>query len=139
MRYRGKIDRGIGLGLVTGLLVPLGIAVADKSWPMCVVSAFTWLLVFGFCFPQSYETGASELVIRAGFRKIRIPYDQLTTVRRTTDSRSALALSLDRILIEHQSGAVIIAPENQGAFLNDIQMHSPQLSKLGNDLVVSLL
>ena len=139
MRYRGKIDWWIGLGVLAGLLTPIVVAVTTKSSPMYLVFAVICVLVFGFCFPQSYETGATELVIRAGLRKIRIPYSQMTTVRTSTDSGSALALSLDRILIEYQSGAVLIAPENASTFISDVQAHAPQLSKRGQDLVLSFV
>src|SRR5437868_6286449 len=112
MRYRGKVDWWIGLGVLTGILAPLGIAVIQNSLLMYAVFAGTCILVFGFCFPQSYETAEAELVVRAGMRTIRIPYAQITTVKPSSDSRSALALSLDRILIEYQSGGILIAPEN---------------------------
>lgn len=138
MRYRAKIDWWIGLSLLLALLVPLAMGVLTRSWPMCVLFGFTCTLIFGFCFPQSYETAATELILRASIRKIRIPYEEMTTVRMSTDSRSALALSLERILIEYQSGAVMIAPENREAFFADIQKHAPQLSKRGVDLVLSL-
>ena len=138
MRYRAKIDWWIGLSLSVALVVPLVVAVSTKAWPMCLVFAFWCILIFGFCFPQSYETTGTELIIRAGLRKIRIPYAQMTTVRMSSDSRSALALSLDRLLIEYQSGAVMIAPENREAFIADIQNHAPQLSKRGFDLILSL-
>jgi hypothetical protein len=139
MRYGGKIDWWIGLGVLTGILTPIAIAVTAKSLPMYAVFAGVCIIVFGFCFPQSYETTKSELVVRAGLRKIRIPYAQITHVGPSSDSRSALALSLDRVLIEYQSGAVLIAPENRSAFIGDVQAHAPQLSKRGQDLVLSLV
>jgi hypothetical protein len=96
------------------------------------------LLVFGCCYPQWYETTADALVIRAGFTTRRIPYVQITAVRPSSDSRSALALALDRVEIEYGSKELLIAPENREAFFSDIAARSPQLSKRGQNLVVSL-
>ena len=47
-------------------------------------------------------------------------------------------MSLDRILVEYESGSILIAPKNQELFFADIQARSPQLSKRGQDLVTSL-
>lgn len=137
MRYRAKIDWWIGLGVLTGFLAPLAIAVATRSVPMYVVFSGVCLLVFGFCFPQSYEIG-TELVIHAGFRKIRIPFAQITKIGPSSDSRSSLALSLDRVLIEYRTGSVLIGPRNPGAFIADVHARSPQLAKRGQDLVLAL-
>lgn len=139
MRYRCKIDWWIGVSFVSGLVIPLWFAVAENSLPHYAIFAGNCIVIFGFCFPQRYETTETHLVVRAGLRTIRIPYSEMTTVRPSSDSRSALALSLDRVLIEYQSSAVMIAPENQDAFLADVQARAPQLSKRGGDLVLSVL
>lgn len=139
MRYRGKVDWWIGVSVLIGLLAPIVVALATKWLPMYALFIGVCVLVFGFCFPQSYETTGTELVIRAGIRQIRIPYAQITTVIPSSDSGSSLALSLDRVLIEHQSGAVLIAPENRVAFIADVQAHAPQLSKHGAGTVLSLV
>lgn len=125
------------MSLFIGLLAPIVVALTTKWLPMYAWFAGVCILVFGFCFPQSYETTRTELVIRTGIRRIRIPYARITAVTLSRDSRSALALSLDRVLVEYQSGAVLIAPENRAAFIADVQAHAPQLSKLGPDVVLS--
>ena len=139
MRYRGKVDWWIGASILLGLFAQIAVAVTMKSLPMCAPLICSSILVFGFCFPQSYETAETQLIIRAGFRQIRIPYAKMTAVSSSADSRSSLALSLDRVLIEYQSGAVMIAPENRVAFIADVQAHAPQLAKRGQDLVLSLV
>jgi hypothetical protein len=98
---------------------------------MYVVSACAWGLVFGFCYPQYYETRETSLTIRAGLRTTRIPYDRITAVRPATDSRSAVAMSLHRVLVEYDGGEVLIAPANQDLFLDDILRRAPQLSRSG--------
>ena len=137
MRYQAKVDWWIGVGVLVGMLAPIIVALTTRLLPMYGVFIGACVLFFGFCFPQSYETTRTELVIRAGIRKIRIPYAQIKTVSLSSDSGSSLALSLDRVLIEHQAGAVLIAPENRVAFIADVQAHAPQLSKRGLDLGIS--
>jgi hypothetical protein len=137
MRYQAKVDWWIGVGVLVGMLAPIIVALTTRLLPMYAVFIGACVLFFGFCFPQSYETTRTELVIRAGIRQIRIPYAQITTVSLSSDSGSSLALSLDRVLIEHQAGAVLIAPENRVAFIADVRAHAPQLSKRGLDLGIS--
>ena len=135
MRHKAKIDWWIGAVLFLAPLIPL------LSYPKpaaIAASVFSILLLFGLIFPQSYETTETELVLRAGLRKIRIPYTAITAIRPTTDSRSALAMSLDRVLVEYQSGEQLIAPQDQSAFFADLQRRAPHLTKQGQNLVTSL-
>lgn len=101
------------------------------------VALAIWVVVFGFCFPQSYETTADALVIRAGLSKRTISYKSITAIRPSSDSRSALAMSLDRVQVEYASGGLLIAPKDQAAFFADLASRTPQLSKRGQDLVVT--
>lgn len=138
MRYRAKIDWWIGLSVLAGLVGPLAAAIVSSSLLMYTAFVFTAVLVFGFCYPQYYETSASCLLVRAGLRIIRIPYSRITAVRPSSDSRSAIAMSLDRVLIEYESGEeVLIAPKEKDLFFTDIQARAPQLSKRGQDLVTT--
>jgi hypothetical protein len=134
-RYKAKIDWWIGAILFLSPLLPL---LSFPKPPAVAASALSVLLIFGLLFPQSYETTETELVLRTGLRRIRIPYTAITAVRPTTDSRSALAMSLDRVLVEYQSGEQLIAPKDQTAFFDDLQHRAPQLTKRGQDLVISI-
>jgi hypothetical protein len=96
-----------------------------------------WVFVFGFCYPQSYETTDTGLVIRAGLRTLTVAYSKITAVRPSTDNRSALALSLDRVEIEYLSGNLLIAPKDQAASFADLASRAPQLTERGLDLVIS--
>ena len=46
-------------------------------------------------------------------------------------------MSLDRILIEHVSGEILIAPKDQEVFFAEIVHHAPQLAKRGQDLALT--
>ncbi len=139
MRYPAKIDWWIGLAWGAALLLLLGLAITSASLKGYAVFVAACAVVFGCCYPQSFETTEVCLLVRAGLRTIRIPYSRITGVRPSSDGRSALAMSLDRILVEYESGSILIAPKNQDLFLADIQARAPQLSKRGQNLVTSLL
>jgi hypothetical protein len=138
VHYPVKVDLLIAAAIIAGLAIPLSVALMTASWPMGAICAGTWMVVFGCCYPQSYETGPRALVIRAGLRRVRIPYARITGISATMDHRSAMALSLDRLRIEYEGGELLISPADQDEFLEDILKRAPQLSRRGHDLVVAL-
>ena len=133
MRHKAKIDWWIGAVIFLAPVVPMA---SFQKPPAIAASAVSLIMIFGFLFPQSYETAETELVIRAGLRTIRLPYATITAVKPSSDSRSALAMSLDRVLVEYQSGEQLIAPNNQIDFFNDLQRRAPHLSRRGMELVI---
>lgn len=137
MRHEAKVDWWIGASMLLGIVVPSVIAIVRSLPWMSAVSIGAALLVFGCCYPQWYETTADALVIRAGLTTRRIPYPTITAVRPSSDSRSSLAMSLDRVEIEYGSKKLLIAPANQDAFFSDVAARAPQLSKQGQNLVVA--
>ena len=135
MQFRGKVDWWIGAAIVAGMLMPL----FAGHWPWNILIAVPiWVLVFGFCYPQTYKTADDALIIRAGFTTRRILYASISAVRLSSDTRSALAMSLDRVqVVWGSSSEVLIAPDNQELFFAEMARHAPQLQKRGQDLVIS--
>jgi len=123
--------------MAAGIVAPSVGAVISSSPVGYAASFFVALLVFGCCYPQWYDTTADALVVRAGLTTRRIPYSTITAVRPSSDGRSSLAMSLDRVEIEYGSKRLLIAPRNQEAFFSDIAARAPQLSKQGQDLAIS--
>jgi hypothetical protein len=137
MRHRAKIDWMVGLGVLAGLVVPGTAASIAGGTPWgYAASGVVAALVFGFCFPQWYETTTDELVIRAGLTTRRIPYSTIVGLRPSSDRRSSFALSLDRVEIEYGLKKVLIAPRNQEEFFADIAARAPQLVREGVNLVI---
>jgi hypothetical protein len=137
LRHKAKIDFRIGGGVVAGLALPLVSAVSTGNVWMYFVPLGIAALVFGCCYPQWYETTAEGLVIRAGLSRRTIPYSSITAVRPCPDQRSSVALSLDRLLIEHTNGLAIVAPKDKEAFLADVALRSPRLSQRGHELLLT--
>ncbi len=138
-KYKAKVDWWIGASILIGMAVPFVVAATMHLPWMYAVGTGVLVLVFGFCYPQSYETTDAALVIRAGFSRRTIAYPEITAVRPSSDSRSALALSLDRVQIQYAAaGDLLIAPEDKAAFMADVASRAPHLSRHGQELVVSL-
>ena len=139
MIYKGKVDWWIGLAiLAAGVGVPILAAVSQRQYFPLAIPVGLALVMLICCYPQTYETTGEGLVIRAGFTRRNIRWSGITFVGPSSDSRSSLALSLDRVLVEYDGGAILIAPGNQVGFLDDVASHCPQLSRRGMDLVIAL-
>ncbi len=122
MKYRGKVDWWIGAVLAGALLLPAHEAVFTRAHWVGVIPVSLAALVFGLYYPQEYETAADSLLIRAGFRTIRIPYSDIRSVEPSSDISSALAMSLDRVLIVFGSSEILIAPDRKQEFLADLRL-----------------
>ncbi|HEY9139333.1 MAG TPA: PH domain-containing protein [Bryobacteraceae bacterium] len=127
MRHEAKVDWWIGVAILAGMVLPSISAITTSTPWGYAASIFVAFLVFGFCYPQWYETTADALVIRAGVTTRRIPYSTITAVRPSSSTQSSFAMSLDRVEIVYGSRKLLIAPKNQEAFFTDVAARAPQL------------
>lgn len=138
MTYKGKVDWWIALAFLVGIAMPTFSALSLGRPILLAGPAVLVVLVVVCLYPQKYETSGDALRIRAGLITRTIPWSAITTMRPTTDAHSSLALSLDRVLIEYSGDSIMIAPDDQVRFFDDVASHCPQLSRRGMDLVVAL-
>jgi len=138
MTYKGKVDWWIGLALLLAITTPLVPGIVLHRTPLLIGPVVLLALIFGCLYPQKYETGGDALRIRAGLTTRTIPWSSITSVSPTSDSRSSLALSLDRVLIEYSGDEIMIAPADQIRFFDDVASRCPQLSRRGMDLIIAL-
>ena len=132
MRHAAKIDWWIIVAVLTGTLVP---ALSHVYWASGLVVAILLIAVY----PQFYETTAAGLLIHSGLTRRFIPYEAITFIGPSSEARSSVALSADRIKIQWGlSSELLIAPANADAFYADLAARAPHLSKHGEDLVVPL-
>jgi hypothetical protein len=136
--YKGKVDWWIALAFLVGIATPI-VAALSLDRPLLLAGpAFLIVLIVVCLYPQNYETSGDALRIRAGLITRTIPWSAITSISPSSDARSSLALSLDRVLIEYAGDSIMIAPENQERFFDDVASHCPQLSRRGMDLVIAL-
>lgn len=84
-----------------------------------------------------YELYADRLVVRSGPFRWRIPLAAIQEVRPSGSPLSSPALSLDRLLIRYQGSrlGLMISPEGESAFLQDLAARAPHLRLEGEALV----
>ena len=113
--------------MVLALSVPLVVTVFTTPL-LYAAAALPWVIVFGLCYPQSYETRPEGLLMRAGLCSRLIPYESMISAAPSNDARSSMALSLDRVRIEYgDSRVVFLSPVEKAAFLADLAQRAPQI------------
>ena len=140
MTYKGKVDWWMGLLVVAGIALPALSAIrTHRNW-MVIPPAAIALFILICAWPQKYETAGDALRIRAGLMTRTIPWSAIVSATFPSDSQRSvsLVLSMDRILIQYSGGEIMIAPDDQTRFLEDVASHCPQLSRRGSDLVIAL-
>lgn len=129
MRHAAKVDWFIGVSILGGILVPL---LGHTYWASGLVLGILLIAVY----PQCYETTPQGLVIRSGVTSRLVPYEAITFVGPSSNARSSVALSLDRVKVQWgPSSEVLIAPADPERFAADIASHAPHLTRRGQDLV----
>jgi len=98
------------------------------------------LLVLALCaYPQSYETTAKGLIVRAALTRVLIPYDAISYVSPASEERGILSLTAGGVRIRYGlASEILISPANQRAFFADMAKHAPHLIKRGQRLVAAL-
>lgn len=138
MTYKGKVDWWIGVALLSVIAFPAFTAIQRHNYWLLAISAGTALFVLIFSYPQKYEIEGDALYLRAGLTTRVISWSAITSVSDSSDSRSGLAMSLDRVLIQYAGGDVLVVPDGKVRFFDDVAAHCPQLSWRGMDLVIAL-
>ena len=75
-----------------------------------------WLL-----FSTGYTLDATQLRVKSGPFAWTVPLADIRNVRPTRNPLSSPALSLDRLLIEHAGGMLMISPADKDGFLNELE------------------
>jgi hypothetical protein len=114
------------LGAVPALLKP------GKGQLLIMVAVI--LFIGWIWFGTGYEISETELKIRCGPFRQRIPLQGIEEIKRTRSPLSSPACSLDRIEIKHgKSKRVMISPADKENFIKTIIQKSPQI-QLDEDL-----
>lgn len=127
MYFPSKKDLWLNLLIWLTLLIPLILVLIDFEWSgLLIVSAvlmfWSWLWFY-----TGYTITDSELRIKSGPFRWKIPLEAIRKVRRTRNPLSSPALSLDRLKIEDSKGGfVLISPDNMDSFLDVLSERCPQ-------------
>ena len=82
-----------------------------------------------------YELRAASLYLHAGPFTDRIPYGDIQTVDKTRGWNFIMALDTDRLEINAginpEKGRIVLSPENEDAFLEELKKHCPDMQIRG--------
>jgi hypothetical protein len=131
--YPSKIDRWLAGALSAPPVAVAVICFASAragSMPGLAVGAALGALVggiyFGLVLPMRYGLSDSQLVVRFGIRRLRIPLATISEVTPTANPLGSPALSLDRLRVrsDHQGAvrAVMISPTDRSRFLDELAL-----------------
>lgn len=142
-RFGSRVDWWLGVILAATPLVALGAAVFLQLSGDAVGAMTGWLVLAGtvalyaaVVWPVYYELTDSDLVIRFGLARSRIPYGSIRGVAPTRSILASPALSLDRLAID--TGATLnqmISPADRDGFLDRLAARTPHLVRDGDRLV----
>lgn len=92
-----------------------------------------------FFFPVRYFLGDSQLVVRSGVLRWRIPVENILRAVRLRSIAPSPALSLERIRVDYSKGSrvrrIFVSPADRTGFLNDLAMLDRGLHHDQNGLV----
>jgi membrane protein YdbS with pleckstrin-like domain len=136
--HRSKKDIWLVSLIWLSVLVPLAIGIlllmrtgGDKSpgWTLTTTGVVTGLVTLLLTYPLRYEILPSELKVRCGLMRWRIPLASIQDVRPTKNPASAPAWSLDRVQIDYlkdgETRSLLISPEDKSAFMREIESARP--------------
>jgi Bacterial PH domain len=131
--HRSKKDAWLVSLIWLSVLVPLMIGIplliaSDVSrslgLALTIIGANTALVILLLTYPLRYEILSSELTVRCGLRRWRIPLSSIQDVRPTRNSSSAPAWSLDRVQIDYlkdeETRSILISPKDKSAFMREL-------------------
>lgn len=117
------------LSLTASLLVPepdpglkwvLGILIASALFVVWV-----WTTTY-------YVLTSSELLVRSGPFRWRVPLADIREIKPTRNPLSSPALSLDRLEVRYRHGMLLISPADKDGFLRSLVSRAPHLDLQGD-------
>ena len=128
--YRSKVDWWLmpilGIPPLASIAVIAQAATEGSAFGViagCGIAMFVAGIYFGLVWPMSYGLGKSELIVRSGLYRRRIPLTAISEVSPTRNPLSSPALSLDRLNVRFGEGMfrrVMISPAERDRFLDDL-------------------
>lgn len=134
MRYKNKIDMWIALILLMSVLmfVPLlWFVPVEEQWilllSMGVMAIIVLPFLYGYC-----ELSEEELIVRLGYMRYKVRYENIKSIRLTTSLLSSMAMTTKRIEIREYNksylrGTTHIGPVDREEFVEELSYRCPNL------------
>ena len=119
--YDSQIDWWLPLLLCLGPIILLVLGLLKKKTSCIILSGLSFVLSIILLYPCRYTFHENHLNIRCGItHNSDVQYSSMRSVERSRDSRSAPALSLDRIKIMLSKGSVVVSPTRPEDFIKEL-------------------
>jgi hypothetical protein len=126
--FRSAFSQRIFIAPAVMIAVALIMTLVEKTW---IGALFAFLVVSGWLSlykALSYTITENTLIIRWGlFYRRTIDIRKITKLRKSSNSVTAPALSLNRIGILFGVGAVLISPQNRETFIKKLREINPRI------------
>lgn len=126
--FPSEKDRWLGLLVWAPLLAVPYAAITGGDWEAVAIGlSIPALLVSWIWFGTGYRVTASELHVRSGPFRFRVPLSSIRRVRPTTNALSSPSLSLRRLEISLADGRfILISPKDRERFIALLRERCPQ-------------
>jgi uncharacterized membrane protein YdbT with pleckstrin-like domain len=123
--FPGKVDLWMAVLCSAPMLLGIWWAFKEFSWGTLILLVL--LVPVGWI---SYRTGytitVDSLEIRRGPFSEKIPFSEITSVKRSKFFWPIGALSLEHLVIEYQSGTKNVSPQNILLFIHELKQRCPE-------------
>ena len=134
-RFRSKVDALLVVPALFGFGLPLLLIVSGLAEGRPAAGAVIPVLILLAVAPLfliSYELTDTEIVVRQGWFRRRMPFARLRVLKATRSIRSSPALSLDRIEIRTDRGLwLMVSPADKAGFIAAIRARVPAVAVQG--------
>jgi hypothetical protein len=130
-RYPSKIDAWLGALIGISVLVPVTVLVMlsqERVAPLLYLPVIAALVLVLTTFRTYYDIKDDELLVRSGLFRWRIAISSIRRLRASGSLLSAPALSMDRIEVQHDGGAIAISPRDRAGFIRALRARVPRLA-----------
>lgn len=123
LTFSSRIDAWlvVVLSLTIGLMLYQSISVYSTSPTDTLIGLGVLAFLLGLArltsYPCEYTLTPTELVIRFGVIRQRIPYGQITSIASSRSLWAAPALSLQRVKISYGGRFVLVSPKDRAQFM----------------------
>jgi hypothetical protein len=130
--FRSKIDRWLAAVIVGAAIASLGtvVAVAIAASLLLALTLGPLIFLIAGALPlwvltaTSYTLDASDLHVRSGPFRWKVPLREIRGIAPTRSALSSPALSLDRLRIDFGGRWIMVSPDDKDRFLAELRQRS---------------
>ncbi|HHY39950.1 MAG TPA: PH domain-containing protein [Syntrophaceticus sp.] len=125
MHFPAKVDIWMAVLSSAPMLIGIWWAFKDFSWGALILLILLLFFVW-ISYRTVYVITEDSLEIRRGPFSEKIPFSEITSVKRSRFFWPSGALSLDHLVIKYKSGTKSVSPQNISLFINELKLRCPE-------------